>query len=241
MKKHKPYILLPSARGPFSFGKTLSGGLPLSHVWRARFIIYPAFLSSLTAVLVLGALCYLGPVYRQTSLVRMDPGPAYLHRPHYMHQVGSSVASAPRPELPPLAQRQKNLWPLVRKLARKHGLDPALVMAVIQVESRFNPHAVSPKGAQGLMQIVPNTADHLGLDDPMDPEANLEAGVRYLAQLKKRFGGDIELTLAAYNAGPTKVKSLGAVPDHIETKNYLQKVLRKRDKFRSSFQTLALK
>jgi hypothetical protein len=122
-------------------------------------------------------------------------------------------------------QRHRLLWPLVERLALKSHLDPALVMAVVQVESRFRPWVVSRRGAMGLMQINPVTADHLGLERPMDPMANLEAGVRYLAYLYDLFDHDMYLTLAAYNAGPTRVRELGAVPELLETKRYVEKVL----------------
>lgn len=208
--------------------------LPLAMAWKGRFILYPALLVSLIAVLVLGNLCILGPVYSSLSLDKMGSG-KFLQR-----HMGLTAATQPSNSgVQSVQQRQKSYWPAVRDLARKHGLDPAVVMAVIQVESHFRPNAVSPVGAKGLMQIAPGTAKHLGLENPLDPHANLRAGIRYLAQLKKRFGGKLVLILAAYNAGPTKVKSLGRVPRLRETRNYVRRVMRQVDYFRDRFMTLA--
>ena len=136
-------------------------------------------------------------------------------------------------------QRHQLLWPLVEGLALKNNLDPALVMAVVQVESRFRPWAVSGRGAMGLMQINPVTAEHLGLERPMDPMANLEAGVRYLAYLYDLFDHDLYLTLAAYNAGPTRVRELGAVPELLETRRFVEKVLVNYAQFQNSHKNLA--
>lgn len=139
----------------------------------------------------------------------------------------------------PLEQRQKQVWPLVRRLARKHFMDPALVMAIIQVESSFFPLAHSPRGAQGLMQINPVTARHLGLTNPLDPEANLEAGIAYLAKLRDYFEGDLEMVLAAYNAGPTRVLAAGGVPEIEETHRFVDTVREQMDLFRSRFMSVA--
>jgi soluble lytic murein transglycosylase-like protein len=141
--------------------------------------------------------------------------------------------------LPSLEVRQRIFWPRVRDYARKQKLDPVLVMAIIQVESHFNPFAVSKRGAAGLMQIVPGTAEHLGLTDPFDPDANVEAGTRYLKWLFKVFKGHLKMTLAAYNAGPTRVLNKGRVPHIKETKRYIAKVIRHRELFRDRFESLA--
>lgn len=114
---------------------------------------------------------------------------------------------------------------LIRAAAQRHGIDPALVAAVIQVESGFNPRAVSPAGAKGLMQLMDVTAASLGVRDPFDPAQNLDGGARYLRQMLDRFAGDLRLALAAYNAGPLAVEWAGGVPDYPETRAYVSKVL----------------
>jgi len=135
----------------------------------------------------------------------------------------------------PLKQRQAKAWPLVQRYSEKYDVDPILVMALVQVESVFRPQAVSRRRAVGLMQINPVTARHLGLSDPMEPEANLEAGIRYLASLKDAFDDDLKLTLAAYNAGPTTVRRLGKVPPIKETQAFVNRVLGQVDHFRTRF------
>ena len=109
-------------------------------------------------------------------------------------------------------------------VAIHEGLDPALVLAVVEAESRQTPDAVSPKGAVGLMQVLPETAAEIGFPDAADPASNLEAGCRYLAALLESFGGDVELALAAYNAGPGAVRHWGTVPPYRETRSYITRV-----------------
>jgi soluble lytic murein transglycosylase-like protein len=110
-------------------------------------------------------------------------------------------------------------------VARRHGLDPDLVIAVVSVESGFRPQAVSPKGAQGLMQLMPRTAESLGVVDAFDPEENLDGGVRHLVQLLTQYDGDVERALAAYNAGERAVRRHHGVPPYRETRAYVKKVL----------------
>lgn len=106
------------------------------------------------------------------------------------------------------------------------GLDPLLVKAVMKAESNFNPFAVSSKGAQGLMQLMPGTARHMKVDNPFDPEDNIKGGTSYLKLLHDTFKGDVELVLAAYNAGPARVIEYNMkVPPYEETQNFVKKVL----------------
>ncbi len=114
---------------------------------------------------------------------------------------------------------------LIRYHAQAHGLDPHLVKAVMMAESAGNPRALSHKGAQGLMQIMPETAQFLSLRDPFDPEESIQAGARYLKILHELFKGNLELVLAAYNAGPQRVMQHNmTVPPISETINYVKKV-----------------
>jgi soluble lytic murein transglycosylase-like protein len=111
-------------------------------------------------------------------------------------------------------------------------MDPALVAAVARAESGFNPAAVSPAGAQGLMQLMPSTARGLGVTDPFDPAQNLDGGARYLRAQLDRFG-DPALALAAYNAGPGAVSRAGGIPPYAETQTYVQRVLGYYQSFRA--------
>ena len=116
------------------------------------------------------------------------------------------------------------LLELVRDQSRICGLDPELVYAVIEQESRFSIKAVSPKGAAGLMQLMPDTQAHFGVADPFDPERNVATGAKFLQQLIVRFG-DVRLALAAYNAGPETVARCGGVPNIPETLNYVDRIM----------------
>ncbi len=113
---------------------------------------------------------------------------------------------------------------IVREAATRHDLDPALVKAVISTESGWNQYAVSPKGAMGLMQLVPSTAERFGVGNPYDPAQNIEGGTAYLKELLDRYHGDLKKSLAAYNAGPGAVDASGGVPWYPETRRYVQKV-----------------
>jgi len=121
---------------------------------------------------------------------------------------------------------------LIDSSAARHGLDPALLKALIQAESGFNANAVSGAGARGLTQLMPGTAAALGVGDPFDPEQSIDAGARYLRQQIDRFG-DESLALAAYNAGPAAVARYGGIPPFTQTQNYVNRVLSYRDAYSS--------
>jgi hypothetical protein len=115
---------------------------------------------------------------------------------------------------------------LIAAASQAHGVDPMLVKALIQVESGYRPKARSPKGAVGLMQIMPATAREYKVRNPFDPKANIEAGVKHLRALLERFGRErTELALAAYNAGPGAVEKFNGVPPYRETRNYVARIL----------------
>lgn len=123
---------------------------------------------------------------------------------------------------------------LVAAAAADYGLDRALLRAVIHAESAFNPLALSSKGAQGLMQLMPGTAGDLGVADAFDAEQNIRGGARYLAQLLKSFNGDPRLATAAYNAGPGAVQKYGGVPPYDETQVYVERVATLRDRYQKA-------
>ncbi|HUH66750.1 MAG TPA: lytic transglycosylase domain-containing protein [Syntrophales bacterium] len=121
---------------------------------------------------------------------------------------------------------------LIVKVSEKHKIEPALIKAIIKAESNFNHRAVSPKGARGLMQLMPATASSLQVQDSFHPENNIEGGVRYLRYLLNYFNGSLPLALAAYNAGEAAVIKHRGVPPYRETQVYVQRVLSYLDKFR---------
>ncbi|MDD2815532.1 MAG: lytic transglycosylase domain-containing protein [Thiotrichaceae bacterium] len=140
--------------------------------------------------------------------------------------------SPPTKNTAALSTRKQNYQMTVQQVAQRWGIDAALLDAVITVESGYNPQALSPKGAQGLMQLMPDTAARYGVTDRSDPLANLEGGARYLRDLLLMFKGDVTLALAGYNAGENAVIKAGnRIPAYAETQEYVVKVL---EKYRNS-------
>ena len=126
----------------------------------------------------------------------------------------------------PVPEQPQSLNQMIDTISDRHHLDPDLVNSVIHAESGFNSRAVSPKGAQGLMQLMPHTASQLGVANAFDPKANVEGGTRYLRELLERYNFDLVKALAAYNAGPHRVEQYRGVPPYYETRAYVANIIR---------------
>ena len=191
--------------------------------------------------IALAVLCAAAPVYAETAVLRNGQR---LHITGYeregdtvrLHIPGGSVDIRAE-EL--VAIEPEDLFPvragdalpdtpfadLIRAASQKHGVDEDLITSLITAESNFNPRAVSPKRARGLMQLMPETATRLAVRDVFDPAQNVDAGTRYLKELLEKYGQDLKLTLAAYNAGPDRVAQYRGIPPFAETRAYVQRVL----------------
>jgi soluble lytic murein transglycosylase-like protein len=154
--------------------------------------------------------------------------------------LGSATVEAPDPaavkDPPPVksasdpacdALETEAIAPIIEAAAKAQTLAPKLIRAVIEQESAYRPCATSAKGAKGLMQLMPDTALQLGVDDPFDPQQNIEAGARYLKQLLDKYGGNLTQALGAYNAGPGTVDQAGGVPNIRETQDYVKAIMQK--------------
>jgi soluble lytic murein transglycosylase-like protein len=160
------------------------------------------------------------------------------------HFESAPDAAAPAPRLAPKPAvdnppRSFDLNQAVKDASGTYRLDPDLVTSVIRAESGFNVRAVSPKGAQGLMQLMPKTASELGVHNAFDPQANVEAGTRYLRELLERYDFDLIKALAAYNAGPQRIDQYGGVPPYYETKAYVARIVRDFNKKKMAAQASA--
>ena len=132
--------------------------------------------------------------------------------------------SVPQVETPPQTKKEEAYDAIIEKYAADFQLDPSLIRSIIATESGFNAKAVSPKGARGLMQLMPATAQRLGVKNSFDPEQNIRGGIKHFRTLMDTFNNDLELSLAAYNAGENLVQRLGRIPEIAETKNYVQSI-----------------
>ena len=164
-------------------------------------------------------------IARQREAVRQQVASAGSHQMLSFLGPLLPAAAPPAPALECDAIAETQVAPLIASAATAQKLRPELIRAVIRQESAFRPCAVSGKGAMGLMQIMPDTADQLQVSDPFDPAENIQAGAKYLRQLLDRFGGELKLALAAYNSGPARIEG-NAIPDIPETRNYVQQILK---------------
>jgi len=170
---------------------------------------------------------------RTAIVVRADPRTGRLIRSAVTQNPAAAPKSSPRPAASStqISDAAKQISDLVEQSARAHHVDPLLVHSIIKVESNYNPYAVSLKGAEGLMQLMPPTARMLGVANSFDPRENIEAGVKYLKYLQGLYGDD-RLALAAYNAGPAAVEKYKQVPPFKETQNYVEQVGRRYENAR---------
>jgi hypothetical protein len=151
---------------------------------------------------------------------------------------GAKRISSPFPRNTPNVP-SVNLDEVVNSASGRYRLDPDLVNSVIKAESGFNAHAVSPKGAQGLMQLMPKTASTLGVPNAFDPKANVEGGTKYLRELLERYNFDLVKALAAYNAGPQRVEQFKGVPPYYETRAYVARIVKDFNKKKAAQQNVA--
>jgi len=164
------------------------------------------------------------------GLVAVSPAAAAVYEVGADGTVERLDVAPVRPDVPAvivtsrIAAKARVFQPVVARAAAEYEVSPALVDAIAHVESRYNPNAVSPAKAVGIMQLMPGTARDLGVD-PRDATANIRGGTAYLRQLLNRFDGDVVRTIAAYNAGPGAVAKAGGVPNYRETRNYVSAVL----------------
>jgi hypothetical protein len=157
------------------------------------------------------------------DVVKIEPEEIFTPIP----QPPTAAATAP-------AANQSPYHELIATAASRYGIDAELISSVMEVESHFDPKAISPKNARGLMQLLPETAARLGVTNIFDPQQNIDAGTRYLKELLQLYNNDLTLALAAYNAGPDKVQKYGDVPPYRETQSYVKQVKRKYQKSKSS-------
>ncbi|MGC2195183.1 MAG: lytic transglycosylase domain-containing protein [Terriglobales bacterium] len=168
---------------------------------------------------------------RTAEIDRIEPDLSPAHPPE--NNIPSAAAAMPAPPppaptlpSPPAASGRVDVSEVVSAASGRYRLDPDLVNSVIRAESGFKVHAVSPKGAQGLMQLMPETASKLGVPNAFDPKANVDGGTRYLRELLERYNFDLIKALAAYNAGPQRVEQYKGVPPYRETRLYVASIVR---------------
>lgn len=190
-------------------------------------IVLPGLLA--LAVLIMGISPVQADIYRYTDAsgrVHFTDTPTHGHWDMYLK------------ETPEPGAGHRSYVEIIRRHASSYRLEEALVKAVIKVESDYQPRIVSRKGAQGLMQLIPETAKLLKVTNPFDPSENIRGGSEYLRRMLDLFDENLELALAAYNSGPTTVKRYGGIPPYDETRNYVKRVKHYLDYYRQSGDTL---
>jgi soluble lytic murein transglycosylase-like protein len=180
---------------------------------------------SVSAALILTLMC---SVHVQADIYR------YVDRNGVVHF--SNVPTTPGyrvyiREVPRLRRVPTYYDTFIEEAAEKYGLAVGLIKAVIRAESNFDPYAVSQKGAEGLMQLMPETARYLGIADCFDPEENIHGGTRYLKEMLRQFNGNLRLALAAYNAGPKRVEGKNRIPPFEETRTFVRRVMQYLEKY----------
>ncbi len=172
---------------------------------------------------------------------RLYPGPGLIKLPEGVARVNVSPSlQEEHPEsvrgkdtsLPHEEKTERNFDHIIQRVAKSYDVDPALVRAIIMAESSYNPRAVSKRGAKGLMQLMPKTAEYLGVEDSFNPEHNIDGGVRYFKELLGQFKGDVKLALAAYNAGSRRVKEYKGIPPFKATQLYVKKVFEYQQQYK---------
>ena len=200
-----------------------------------------AVLATASMLLVLGISPAQADIYRYVDangVVHFTNAPQYTSKPSkrdwsfYRRETSSATASAANGSL------VHSYRDLIRQNARAYRLEEALVKAVIKAESNYNPQSRSNKGAQGLMQLIPETARLMKVNDPFNPAENIRGGSNYLRLMLDQFNGNLDLALAAYNAGPNAVQRHGGIPPYTETRQYVERVRRYLEQYRRSGDTI---
>ena len=186
------------------------------------------FLLPIVALLLLGSNLYAQALY---SYVDENGVQVFTNIPPVTQVRDLKITGAAPSPTPPVSEsKAASFDSIIEKYAGDYRLDPSLIRSIIAQESGFNPKAVSPKGARGLMQLMPSTAQRLGVNNSFDPEQNIRGGVKHFRFLMDSFNNDLDLSLAAYNAGENLVQRLGRVPEIKETRDYVQSITKRYGK-----------
>jgi soluble lytic murein transglycosylase len=193
-----------------------------------------ALLATVIMLFLLGISPVKADIYRYVDAngaVHFTNAPQYTNRPNkknwsFYRKETRSAATVANVSMP------HAFSDIIRQHAASYRLEEALVRAVIKAESNYNPYSISKKGAQGLMQLIPSTARLMQVSDPFDPAQNIRGGSNYLRLMLDQFNGNLDLALAAYNAGPNAVQRHGGIPPYEETRNYVQRVRRYLEQYR---------